>query len=251
MKFNKMMTKILSALIMTSMVGTSVQIPTLAEISGAGQAIIEGTREGFAKDASGSAESEDTAAASDEGNKKEDAETAEKEAEAASNDNAQNNSQGEAKTSPSSAARNTSSSSSSSNSYNNSTDTSQVLEPFSTANDSDQLKFDQSFSLFEYYGAKKTFTATAMHGDGSDIMWEVGDPKFVSISEPRIDGDKSTVDITWDGETVETIARTPFYAMLKSNPYEKITGTIYLSNGSAPAEGEETNEIAAGSRTEF
>ena len=38
MKFNKAMTKFLSALIMASMVGTSVQIPTLAEITNAGQA---------------------------------------------------------------------------------------------------------------------------------------------------------------------------------------------------------------------
>lgn len=37
MKFNKAMTKFLSALIMASMVGTSVQIPTLAEITNAGQ----------------------------------------------------------------------------------------------------------------------------------------------------------------------------------------------------------------------
>ena len=50
---------------------------------------------------------------------------------------------------------------------------------------------------------------------------------------------KSTVDITWDKETVEDIERTPFYAMLKSNPYEKITGTIYLSNGQAPSEEEQ------------
>ena len=53
---------------------------------------------------------------------------------------------------------------------------------------------------------------------------------------PRVEGDKSTVDITWDGETVESIERTPFYAMLRSNPAEKITGTLYLSNGQAPTE---------------
>ena len=35
MKFNKMMTKVLSALIMVSMVGTSVQVPTLAEVTNA------------------------------------------------------------------------------------------------------------------------------------------------------------------------------------------------------------------------
>ncbi len=250
MKFNKMMTKFLSVLVMASMVGTSVQIPTFAEISGAGQAIIDGTKEGFVKDDSGSAESKDTVAAGDEDNKKEDAETAENEAGAASDSGAGENSQGEAKTSPSSVARNTSSSSSS-NSYNNSLDTSKMLEPFSTENDSDQLWFDQSFSLFEYFGASKTFTATAANGNGNDIAWEVGDPKYVSISEPRVEGDKSTVDIKWDGETVEGIERTPFYAMLKSNPYEKITGTIYLSNGTAPAEGEQTEEIAAGSKTEF
>ncbi|MBQ8300663.1 MAG: hypothetical protein IJX57_01675, partial [Clostridia bacterium] len=118
-------------------------------------------------------------------------------------------------------------------------------------NDSELLSLDQSFSLFEYFGASKTFTATAAHGDGSDIVWEVGDPKYVSVSEPIVDGDKSTVNITWDGETVESIERTPFYAMLASNPFEKVTGTIYLSNGSAPEEGELDTEIEAGSKTEF
>ena len=88
MKFNKMMTKFLSVLVMASMVGTSVQIPTFAEISGAGQAIIDGTKEGFVKDDSGSAESKDTVAAGDEDNKKEDAETAENEAGAASDSGA-------------------------------------------------------------------------------------------------------------------------------------------------------------------
>lgn len=43
MKFNKMMTKVLSALIMVSMVGTSVQVPTLAEVTNAGRAIVAGT----------------------------------------------------------------------------------------------------------------------------------------------------------------------------------------------------------------
>ena len=239
MKFNKMMTKILSVLIMASMVGTSVQMPTLAQISDAGHAIVDNAKGNTALDADGSTESEDADAADDEGNTTEEgAEAANENAEAASNSSAENNSQGEANTSSSSAAYNNSSSSSS-NSYNDSSETSQVLEPFSTENDSDQLWFDQSFSLFEYFGAKKTFTATAANGDGNDIMWEVGDPKYVSLSEPRVDGDKSTVDITWDGETVDSIERTPFYAMLKSNPYEKITGTIYLSNGTAPEEGEE------------
>ena len=248
MKFNKMMTKILSVLIMASMVGTSVQMPTLAQISDAGRAIVDNVKENTATDADGSTESDDTAAAGDEDNKNEEgAEAANENAEAASDNGAQNNSQGEANTSSSSAARNNSSSSSS---YNNSAETSQVLEPYSTENDSDQLWFDQSFSLFEYFGAKKTFTATAANGDGNDIVWEVGDPKYVSLSEPRVDGDKSTVDITWDGETVDSIERTPFYAMLKSNPYERITGTIYLSNGTAPQEGME-EEIEAGSKTEF
>ena len=124
-----------------------------------------------------------------------------------------------------------------------------MLEPFSTANDSKELWFDNSFSLFSYYGAKQTFTATAANGDGNDIAWEV-DPNFLSVSEPRVEGDKSTVDITWDGETVESIDRTPFYAMLKSNPFEKITGTAYLSNGSAPSE-TDMNDIDPGSKTEF
>ena len=47
MKFNKMMTKVLSALIMVSMVGTSVQVPTLAEVTNAGRAIVAGTVENF------------------------------------------------------------------------------------------------------------------------------------------------------------------------------------------------------------
>lgn len=51
MKFNKMMTKVLSALIMVSMVGTSVQVPTLAEVTNAGRAIVAGTVEDKAKDA--------------------------------------------------------------------------------------------------------------------------------------------------------------------------------------------------------
>ena len=55
MKFNKMMTKVLSALIMVSMVGTSVQVPTLAEVTNAGRAIVAGTVEDKAKkDAPGS-----------------------------------------------------------------------------------------------------------------------------------------------------------------------------------------------------
>ncbi len=37
--------------------------------------------------------------------------------------------------------------------------------------------------------------------------------------------------------------------MLKSNPYEKITGTIYLSNGQAPSEEEQQQD--AGSKKEF
>lgn len=49
MKFNKMMTKVLSALIMVSMVGTSVQVPTLAEVTNAGRAIVAGTVEDKAK----------------------------------------------------------------------------------------------------------------------------------------------------------------------------------------------------------
>ena len=43
MKFNKMMTNVLSALIMVSMVGTSVQVPTLAAVTNAGRAIVAGT----------------------------------------------------------------------------------------------------------------------------------------------------------------------------------------------------------------
>lgn len=66
MRFNKMMTKVLSALIMVSMVGTSVQVPTLAEVANAGRAIVAGTVEDKAKDASGSTESKDAGAADDE-----------------------------------------------------------------------------------------------------------------------------------------------------------------------------------------
>ena len=78
MKFNKMMTKVLSALIMVSMVGTSVQVPTLAEVTNAGRAIVAGTVEDKAKDASGSTESKDAGAADDEDNKNQnDAENAE------------------------------------------------------------------------------------------------------------------------------------------------------------------------------
>ena len=238
MKFNKTMTKILSALIMASMVGTSVQIPTLAEITSAGQAMVDGMKDNNAKDAGGSTESSDTDAAGDEDNKdKEDAEAKE----AAASENAANaeGSQGEGRTSSSSAAYNNSSSASS--------NTSKILEPFSTENDSKELSFENSFSLFSYFGAKQTFTAIAANGDGNDIAWEV-DPTYLSLSEARVDGDKSTVDITWDGEMVEDIERTPFYAMLKSNPFEKITGTAYLSNGSAPAE-DDTIKIDAGSKT--
>ncbi|MCI9086478.1 MAG: hypothetical protein HFE51_08695, partial [Clostridia bacterium] len=241
MKFNKAMTKFLSALIMASMVGTSVQIPTLAEITNAGQAIVDGVKDNNVKDTEGSTESKDTAAAGDEDNKE--SKDAEAEKEAASN-NAANNanaggSRGEGRTSSSSAY----------NSSSSSSDTTQVLQPFSTENDSKELWFDNAFSLLSYYGAKQTITATAANGDGNDIIWEV-EPKFVSLSEPRVEGDKSTVDITWDGETVESIERTPFYAMLRSNPAEKITGTLYLSNGQAPTE-TDTTEINPGSKTEF
>ena len=64
-----MMTKVLSALIMVSMVGTSVQVPTLAEVTNAGHAIVAGTVEDKAKDASGSTESKDAGAADDEDNR--------------------------------------------------------------------------------------------------------------------------------------------------------------------------------------
>lgn len=153
MKFNKMMTKVLSALIMVSMVGTSVQVPTLAEVTNAGRAIVAGTVEDKAKDASGSTESKDAGAADDEDNKNQnDAENAENNEQAAASDsNAQNNtensSKGGANTSSVSGAKNNSSSSSSynnissSNTSNNSTSTSQVLEPFSKDNDSDKLSF--------------------------------------------------------------------------------------------------------------
>ena len=260
MKFNKMMTKVLSALIMVSMVGTSVQVPTLAEVTNAGRAIVAGTVEDKAKDASGSTESKDAGAADDEDNKNQnDAENAENNEQAAASDsNAQNNtensSKGGANTSSVSGAKNNSSSSSSynnissSNTSNNSTSTSQVLEPFSKDNDSDKLSFDKDFLLFSYFGQTQTFSAIAANGDGSDIEWQV-EPKFFSISTPKVDGAKSTVDITWDKETVEDIERAPFYAMLKSNPYEKITGTIYLSNGQAPSEEEQQQD--AGSKKEF
>ena len=260
MKFNKMMTKVLSALIMVSMVGTSVQVPTLAEVTNAGRAIVAGTVEDKAKDASGSTESKDAGAADDEDNKNQnDAENAENNKQAAASDsNAQNNtensSKGGANTSSVSGAKNNSSSSSSynnissSNTSNNSTSTSQVLEPFSKDNDSDKLSFDKDFSLFSYFGQTQTFSAIAANGDGSDIEWQV-EPKFFSISTPKVDGAKSTVDITWDKEKVEDIERTPFYAMLKSNPYEKITGTIYLSNGQAPSKEEQQQD--AGSKKEF
>lgn len=233
MKFNKMMTKVLSALIMVSMVGTSVQVPTLAEVTNAGRAIVAGTVEDKAKDASGSTESKDAGAADDEDNKNQnDAENAENNEQAAASDsNAQNNtensSKGGANTSSVSGAKNNSSSSSSynnissSNTSNNSTSTSQVLEPFSKDNDSDKLSFDKDFSLFSYFGQTQTFSAIAANGDGSDIEWQV-EPKFFSISTPKVDGAKSTVDITWDKETVEDIERAPFYAMLKSNPYKRL-----------------------------
>ena len=52
------------------MVGTSVQVPTLAEVTNAGRAIVAGTVEDKAKDASGSTESKDAGAADDEDNKK-------------------------------------------------------------------------------------------------------------------------------------------------------------------------------------
>lgn len=87
MKFNKMMTKVLSALIMVSMVGTSVQVPTLAEVTNAGRAIVAGTVEDKAKDASGSTESKDAGAADDEDNKNQnDAENAENNEQAAASD---------------------------------------------------------------------------------------------------------------------------------------------------------------------
>ena len=152
-----MMTKVLSALIMVSMVGTSVQVPTLAEVTNAGRAIVAGTVEDKAKDASGSTESKDAGAADDEDNKNQnDAENAENNEQAAASDsNAQNNtensSKGGANTSSVSGAKNNSSSSSSynnissSNTSNNSTSTSQVLEPFSKDNDSDKLSFDKDF----------------------------------------------------------------------------------------------------------
>lgn len=261
MKFNKMMTKVLSALIMVSMVGTSVQVPTLAEVTNAGRAIVAGTVEDKAKDASGSTESKDAGAADDEDNKNQnDAENAENNKQAAASDsNAQNNtensSKGGANTSSVSGAKNNSSSSSSYNNIssssdtsNKSTSTSQVLEPFSKDNDSDKLSFDKDFSLFSYFGQTQTFSAIAANGDGSDIEWQV-EPKFFSISTPKVDGAKSTVDITWDKEKVEDMERTPFYAMLKSNPYEKITGTIYLSNGQAPSKEEQQQD--AGSKKEF
>ena len=148
-----MMTKVLSALIMVSMVGTSVQVPTLAEVTNAGRAIVAGTVEDKAKDASGSTESKDAGAADDEDNKNQnDAENAENNEQAAASDsNAQNNtensSKGGANTSSVSGAKNNSSSSSSynnissSNTSNNSTSTSQVLEPFSKDNDSDKLSY--------------------------------------------------------------------------------------------------------------
>ena len=99
MRFNKMMTKVLSALIMVSMVGTSVQVPTLAEVTNAGRAIVAGTVEDKAKDASGSTESKDAGAADDEDNKNQnDAENAENNEQAAASDsNAQNNTENSSK----------------------------------------------------------------------------------------------------------------------------------------------------------
>lgn len=137
-----MMTKVLSALIMVSMVGTSVQVPTLAEVTNAGRAIVAGTVEDKAKDASGSTESKDAGAADDEDNKNQnDAENAENNEQAAASDsNAQNNtensSKGGANTSSVSGAKNNSSSSSSYNNIsssdtsNKSTSTSQVLHRY-------------------------------------------------------------------------------------------------------------------------
>lgn len=175
-----MMTKVLSALIMVSMVGTSVQVPTLAEVTNAGHAIVAGTVEDKAKDASGSTESKDAGAADDEDNKNQnDAENAENNEQAAASDsNAQNNtensSKGGANTSSVSGAKNNSSSSSSYNNIsssdtsNKSTSTSQVLEPFSKDNDSDKLSFDKDFSLFSYFGQTQTFSAIAANGDAFD-----------------------------------------------------------------------------------
>lgn len=251
MKFNRMMTKFLTTLIMVSMVGTSVQIPTMAEIQNAAAIYAESKLEDTVKDENGSTESEESVAADDEDNKKEDVEgTQNEETESTSNFGAQNeeNSQDEVDTSSSSGAYGNNNSSSSSYS-NTDINTSQVLEPFSTENDSDQLSLDKSFSLFEYFGAKQTFSAIATNGDGNDIIWEAGEPEYLSISEPVVDGAKSTVDITWNGKEVEDITRTPFYAMLKSNPLERVTGTAYLSNGQAPAAGEE--QLEPGSKTEF
>ena len=93
------MTKVLSALIMVSMVGTSVQVPTLAEVTNAGRAIVAGTVEDKAKDASGSTESKDAGAADDEDNKNQnDAENAENNEQAAASDsNAQNNTENSSK----------------------------------------------------------------------------------------------------------------------------------------------------------
>lgn len=164
MKFNKMMTKVLSALIMVSMVGTSVQVPTLAEVTNAGRAIVAGTVEDKAKDASGSTESKDAGAADDEDNKNQnDAENAENNEQAAASDsNAQIIQRTVQKAEQTlrlfQVQKNNSSSSSSynnissSNTSNNSTSTSQVLEPFSKDNDSDKLSFDKDFSLFSYFG---------------------------------------------------------------------------------------------------
>ena len=68
MKYGKIMTKILSVLVMASMIGTSVQMPTLAQIQTASQAIADNAVEmrDAASDGEGSAEPEDTVAADDE-----------------------------------------------------------------------------------------------------------------------------------------------------------------------------------------
>lgn len=252
MKYNKMMTKLLSGLILVSMAGTSLQIPTYADIMTARQVMADSQKEDNAGKDKGSTKKKFGAAGDDNfsllGSEAEGKTNA-----SGSDDGAEesNTPIGEERSSSlSSAAGKTSSkANNSSKSSSNDTSTSQVLEPFSTEGDSSLISLDQSFSLYSYHGYASSFTATALNGDGNDIVWEVGNVKFLSLSEPMVDGAKSTVKITWDGENVETIERTPFYAKLKSNPEEKVTGTIYLSNGQKP-EGDE-QEQEPGSRTEF
>ena len=119
MKYKKAMTKALSILVMASMLGTSVQIPTYAELTDATKAILEDAGRATAPNAEGSAESgnaEDTVAVGDEDNKTEGADAANENAEAASNSGANENSQDAANTASSSNAYN--SSSSTANTYN-------------------------------------------------------------------------------------------------------------------------------------